>query len=99
MWPATSCRALRPGLKRVGEEFEGEVKDFGYVNDTSLGRLGVTTNTVGDTTFVRREVGDTGIVPPRQDRPWCYRRTGAPRRRKTFRSWKMSTSASLEKQG
>ena len=47
MEPAIFCLALRPGLKRFREEFEGEgVEAFAYMDDVSLGLMGVTDNTV-----------------------------------------------------
>ena len=47
MGPAMLCLALRPRLKRFREEFEGKgVEAFAYMDDVSLGLLGVTVNTV-----------------------------------------------------
>ncbi|CAM9638177.1 unnamed protein product, partial [Laminaria digitata] len=38
MRPALICLALRPGLKRLREEFKGEgVEAFAYMDDVSLG--------------------------------------------------------------
>ena len=46
MGPAMLCLALRPGLKRLREEFEGEgVEAFAYMDDASLGLIGVTAKT------------------------------------------------------
>ena len=46
MGPAMLCLALRPGLKRLREEFEGEgVEAFAYMYDASLGLIGVTAKT------------------------------------------------------
>ena len=57
MGPATFCLALRPGLKRFREEFEGEgVEAFAYMDDVSLGLMGVTANTVRAFAFLRREL-------------------------------------------
>ena len=47
MEPAMFCLALRPGLKRFQEEFEGEgIEAFAYMGDVSLGLVGATANTV-----------------------------------------------------
>ena len=47
MGPAMFWLALRPGLKRFREEFEGEgVESFAYLDDISLGLIGVTANAV-----------------------------------------------------
>ena len=63
MGPAMFCLALRPGLKRFREEFEGEgVEAFAYMDDISLGLMGVTANTIRAITFLRRELDDIGIV-------------------------------------
>ena len=57
MEPAIFCLALRPGLKRFREEFEGEgVEAFAYMDDVSLGLMGVTANTVRAFAFLRREL-------------------------------------------
>ena len=43
MGPAVFCLALRPGLKRFKEEFEGErMEAFAYIDDISLSLMGVT---------------------------------------------------------
>ncbi|CAN0592776.1 unnamed protein product, partial [Laminaria digitata] len=63
MGPAMFCLALRPGLKRFRQEFEGEgVEAFAYMDDVSLGLMGITANTVRAFTFLRRELDDIGIV-------------------------------------
>ncbi|CAN0590314.1 unnamed protein product, partial [Laminaria digitata] len=63
MGPAMFCLALRPGLKRFRQEFEGEGVDaFAYMDDVSLGLMGITANTVRSFAFLRRELDDTGIV-------------------------------------
>ncbi|CAM9612988.1 unnamed protein product, partial [Laminaria digitata] len=63
MGPALFCLALRPGLKRFRQEFEGEgVEAFAYMNDVSLGLMGITANTVRAFAFVRRELDGIGIV-------------------------------------
>ncbi|CAN0560206.1 unnamed protein product, partial [Laminaria digitata] len=63
MGPAMFCLALRPGLKRFRQEFEGEgVETFAYMDDVSLGLTGITANTVRAFTFLRRELDDIGIV-------------------------------------
>ncbi|CAN0376531.1 unnamed protein product [Laminaria digitata] len=47
MDPAMFCLALRPRLKRFRQEFEGEgVEAFAYMDDVSLGLMGITANTV-----------------------------------------------------
>ena len=61
--PAIFCLALQPGLKRFREESEGErVEAFPYMDDVSLGLVGVTTNTVRAFAYLRRELEDVGIV-------------------------------------
>ncbi|CAN0368478.1 unnamed protein product [Laminaria digitata] len=63
MGPAMFCLALRPGLKRFRQEFEGEgVEAFVYMDDVSLGLMGITANTVRAFAFPRREPDDIGIV-------------------------------------
>ncbi|CAN0452726.1 unnamed protein product, partial [Laminaria digitata] len=63
MGPAMFCLALRPGLKRFRQEFEGEgVEAFAYMDDVSLGLTGITANTVRAFAFLRRELDDIGIV-------------------------------------
>ncbi|CAN0517664.1 unnamed protein product, partial [Laminaria digitata] len=63
MGPAMFCLALRPGLKRFRQEFEGEgVKAVAYMDDVSLGLTGITANTVRAFAFLRRELDDIGIV-------------------------------------
>ena len=63
MGPAMFCLALRPGLKRFREDFEGEgLEAFEYMDDISLGLMGVATNTIRAFAFLRREVEDIGIV-------------------------------------
>ena len=63
MGPAMFWLALRPGLKSFREEFEREgVEAFAYVDDVSLGRMGITGNTVRAFAFLRREIEDIGIV-------------------------------------
>ena len=57
------CLALRLGLKRFREEFEGEgVEAFAYMDDVPLGLMGVTTNTARAFAFLRRELEAIGIV-------------------------------------
>ncbi|CAN0095586.1 unnamed protein product, partial [Laminaria digitata] len=61
--PATFCLALRLGLKRFRQEFEGEgVEAFAYMDDVSLDFVGITANTVRALAFLRRELDDIGIV-------------------------------------
>ncbi|CAN0560929.1 unnamed protein product [Laminaria digitata] len=63
MGPAMFCLALRPGLKRFRLEFEGEgVEAFAYMDDVSLGLMGITANTGRAFAFLRRELDDIGIV-------------------------------------
>ncbi|CAN0458038.1 unnamed protein product, partial [Laminaria digitata] len=63
MGPAMFCLALRPGLKRFRQEFEGEgVEAFAYMDDVSLGLMGITANMVRAFAFLRRELDDIGIV-------------------------------------
>ncbi|CAN0515098.1 unnamed protein product, partial [Laminaria digitata] len=63
MGPAMFCLAVRPGLKRFRQEFEGEgVESFAYMDDVSLGLMGISTNTVRAFAFLRRELDDIGIV-------------------------------------
>ncbi|CAN0580079.1 unnamed protein product, partial [Laminaria digitata] len=47
MGPAMFCLALRTGLKRFRQKFEGEgVEAFAYMDDVSLGLTGIKANTV-----------------------------------------------------
>ncbi|CAN0596235.1 unnamed protein product, partial [Laminaria digitata] len=79
MGPAMFCLALRSGLKRFRQEFEGEgVEAFAYMDDVSLGFMGITANTVRAFAFLRRELDDIGIVvspvkivalPPKEHAP------------------------------
>ncbi|CAN0090495.1 unnamed protein product, partial [Laminaria digitata] len=63
MGPAMFCLALRPGLKRFRQEFEGEgVEAFAYMDDVSLGLMGITANTVRAIAFLLRKLDDIGIV-------------------------------------
>ncbi|CAN0389470.1 unnamed protein product, partial [Laminaria digitata] len=63
MGPTMFCLALRPGLKRFRQEFEGEgVEAFAYMDYVSLGLTGITANTVRAFAFLRRELDDIGIV-------------------------------------
>ncbi|CAN0519985.1 unnamed protein product [Laminaria digitata] len=63
MGPAMFCLALRPGLKRFRQEFEGKgVEAFAYMDDVSLGLMRITANTVRAFAFLRRELDDIGIV-------------------------------------
>ena len=63
MGPAMFCLALRPGLKRFREEFEGgEMEAFTYMDGVPLGLRRVTANTVRPFPFLRREVEDIGIA-------------------------------------
>ena len=65
------CLALRPGLKRFKEEFERErVEAFTYMDDVSLGLMGVTDKTVIAFTVLRRELDDIGsVVNPTKNMP------------------------------
>ena len=48
MGPAMFCLALRPGLKRFREEYDGEgVEAFAFMQDVSFSLVRVTANTVG----------------------------------------------------
>ena len=99
MGPAMFCLALRPGLKRFREEFEGgEMEAFTYMDGVPLGLRRVTANTVRPFPFLRREVEDIGIavnpantvaLPPK----------GHARRPRKFRSWKALMSVSQAKKG
>ncbi|CAN0557065.1 unnamed protein product [Laminaria digitata] len=63
MGPAMFCLALRPGLKRFRQEFEGEgVEASVYMDAVSLSLMGITANTVRAFVFLRRELDDIGIV-------------------------------------
>ncbi|CAN0290043.1 unnamed protein product, partial [Laminaria digitata] len=63
MGPAMFCLALRPMLKRFRQELEGEgVEAFAYMDDVSLGLMGITANTVRAFAFLRRGLDDIGIV-------------------------------------
>ena len=63
MGPAMLCLALRPGLKRFRQEFEGEgLGAFAYIDDVPLGLTGITANTAKAFAFLRRELNDIGIV-------------------------------------
>ena len=63
MGPAMSCLALRPGLKRFREECEREgVEAVAYMDDVSLGLMGMTANTIRAFTSLRRELENIGIV-------------------------------------
>ena len=73
------CLALRLGMKRFREEFEGEgAEAFVYMDDVYLGLMEVTANTVKAFDLFRRELDDIGIVvnpaktmalPPKEDAP------------------------------
>ena len=69
--PAMFGLALRPGLKRFKEEFERErVEAFTYMDDVSLGLMGVTDKTVIAFTVLRRELDDIGsVVNPTKNMP------------------------------
>ena len=78
------CLALRPGLKRFRDEFEGGgVEAFGYMDDVSLGLMGATANAIRAFAFLRPL--PLWLTPPR---PWHYHRKGMPRRRRILRSLK-----------
>ena len=63
MGPAMFCLAVRPGLTRFRQEFEREgVETFEYTDDTFLGLMGITVNTIRAFAFLRREIEDIGIV-------------------------------------
>ncbi|CAN0339095.1 unnamed protein product, partial [Laminaria digitata] len=63
MGPVMFCLAFRPGLQPFREEFEGEgVEAFAYIDDVSLGLMGIEANTVRAFAFLRRELDDIGIV-------------------------------------
>ena len=63
MGPAMLCLALRPGLKRSREEFEGEgVEACAYMDDVSLGLTRITADTVRAFAFLRQELEGIGIV-------------------------------------
>ncbi|CAN0569175.1 unnamed protein product, partial [Laminaria digitata] len=63
MGPEMFCLALRPGLKRFRQEFEGEgVEAFAYIDDVSLILIGITADTVRAFAFPRRGLDDIGIV-------------------------------------
>lgn len=63
MGPKPFSLALRPGLKRLGEQLEREgVGVFAHTGDTSLGLMGLTVNTVRATAFPRRELDNVGVV-------------------------------------
>ena len=63
MGPAMFCLALRPGLKRFREEYDGEgVEAFAFMQDVSFSLVRVTANTVGASAFLRRELVAIGIV-------------------------------------
>ena len=63
MGPAKFCLALRPGLKRFREEFEGKgVEAFAYMDDVSFDLMGDMANTVRAFAFLRRELEAIAIV-------------------------------------
>ncbi|CAN0329739.1 unnamed protein product, partial [Laminaria digitata] len=63
MGPAMFSLALRPGLKRFRQEFGGEGEEsFAYLDDVSLGLIGITANTVRAVAFLWRELDHIGIV-------------------------------------
>ena len=63
MGPATFCLAVRPGLKRFREEFEGEgVEAFAYMDDVSLGLMEFTANTVRASAFLGRELDEAMLL-------------------------------------
>ena len=63
MGPAMFWMALRPGLKRFREEFEGEgVEAFAYMDGLSLGLTRITADTVRAFAFLRQELEGIGIV-------------------------------------
>ena len=56
MGPAMFCLGLRPELKRFREEFGREgVKTFAYMDDVSLGLMGIMANTIRALSFLWRE--------------------------------------------
>ena len=61
MGPAMFVLALRPGLKLFREEFEREGVEA-YMNDVSLGLMGITASTIRAYSFLRRELEDVFIV-------------------------------------
>lgn len=93
------CVAVWQGMKGFRERFEGEgLEVFAYTDDISLGFMGVTANTVRATSFVRRKHGGldivaspakTALLPPKR-----HASTGGG-----FTYYKVSTSASLSKEG
>ena len=98
MGPAMFCLALRPGLKRFREEFEGEgAEAFAYMDDVSLGLTRITADTVGAFAFLRQELEDIGIVV-NPAKTVAYHPKGTPRRRTRFRSLKAFMSASQAKE-
>ena len=63
MGPAMFCLSLRPELKRFREEFEREgVEAFAYMDDVSLGLMGITAIKIRAFAFHRRELEHIGIV-------------------------------------
>ena len=95
MGPAMSCLASRPGLKLFREEFDGEgVEAFAYMDDVSLGLMGVTANTAREALPSSGESYKTLALWLTPLRPWNYHRKGTPRRRRKFRSLKALMSAS-----
>ena len=90
MGPAMFCLAVRPGLTRFRQEFEREgVETFEYTDDTFLGLMGITVNTIRAFAFLRRELEESDIVVI----TWLYHQKTTPRRPRRFRSSIASTSA------
>lgn len=56
IWRALFCPAVRPGLKRFREEFEGEeVEPFAYMDYISPDFMVVTANAIRTVSFLRHE--------------------------------------------
>lgn len=56
-------RALRPGLRRFRQIIEGQgMEVFAYMDDVSLGRIGIKTNTIRALVFFRRELDGIAIA-------------------------------------
>ena len=61
--PAMFFLALQPEPARFREEFDGQgAEAFSYMDDVSLGLMGVTASTVRAFAFLRRQLDDIGIV-------------------------------------
>ena len=63
MGPTLFCILLLPVLKRIRAEFEPRgVEAFAYLDDTSIGMMEITPDTVEVVPFLQRELSNNGIA-------------------------------------